>query len=56
MLTGVIRPVETRTMDVEGHSLAEIQVRLTAAAPAGWGRSVRYIHSLAIRAVFRPRR
>lgn len=36
MLTGVIRPVETRTMDVEGHSLAEIQEKLTAAAPAGW--------------------
>lgn len=36
MLTGVIRPLESRTMDVEGHSLAEIQEKLNASLPAGW--------------------
>ncbi|WP_336642353.1 hypothetical protein [Microbacterium sp. MMO-56] len=36
MLTGLIRPHETRTIDVEGHYLADIQAQLDDATPAGW--------------------
>ncbi|WP_336632854.1 MULTISPECIES: hypothetical protein [unclassified Microbacterium] len=36
MLTGLIRPHETRTIDVEGHSLADIQAQLDKATPVGW--------------------
>ncbi|WP_234057916.1 hypothetical protein [Microbacterium sp. NFH-22A-Y] len=36
MLTGLIRPVETRTVNVEGDSLADIHGKLTAQVPAGW--------------------
>lgn len=36
MLTGLIRPVETRTVEVEGDSLADIHEKLTAQVPAGW--------------------
>jgi hypothetical protein len=36
MLTGLIRPVETRTIDVEGDSLADVHEKLTAQIPAGW--------------------
>lgn len=36
MLTGLIRPVETRTIDVEGDSLADVHAKLTAQVPAGW--------------------
>lgn len=36
MLTGLIRPVETRTITVEGDSLADIHTKLTAQVPAGW--------------------
>lgn len=36
MLTGLIRPRETRTVDVEGDSLGDIHEKLTAQVPAGW--------------------
>ena len=36
MLIGTIRPRETTTLDVEGHSLAEVQETLEARAPAGF--------------------
>ncbi|QOC26024.1 hypothetical protein IC744_06630 [Microbacterium hominis] len=36
MLTGLIRPVETRTVDVEGDSLADVHAKLVAQVPAGW--------------------
>lgn len=36
MLTGLIRPVETRTITVEGDSLADVHTKLTAQVPAGW--------------------
>lgn len=36
MLTGLIRPVETRTITVEGDSLADVHAKLTAQVPAGW--------------------
>lgn len=36
MLTGLIRPVETRTITVEGDSLADIHAKLTAQVPVGW--------------------
>lgn len=36
MLTGLIRPVETRTIEVEGDSLADVHEKLTAQVPAGW--------------------
>lgn len=36
MLTGLIRPVETRTIDVEGDSLADVHAKLIAQVPAGW--------------------
>ncbi|WP_394685325.1 hypothetical protein [uncultured Microbacterium sp.] len=36
VLTGTIRPRETTTIDVEGHSLAEVQETLEAQAPAGF--------------------
>lgn len=36
MLTGLIRPVETRTVDVEGDSLADVRAKLTTQVPAGW--------------------
>jgi len=39
VLIGTIRPRETTTLDVEGHSLAEVQETLEAQAPAvpnGW--------------------
>lgn len=36
VLIGTIRPRETTTIDVEGHSLAEVQETLEAQAPAGF--------------------
>lgn len=36
MLTGLIRPVETRTVDVEGDSLADVHAKIIAQVPAGW--------------------
>lgn len=36
MLAGLIRPVETRTITVEGDSLPDIHTKLTAQVPAGW--------------------
>lgn len=36
MLTGLIRPRETRTVEVEGDSLVDIHGKLTAQVPAGW--------------------
>ena len=36
MLTGLIRPVETHTIDVEGDSLADVHGKLIAQVPAGW--------------------
>ncbi|MEX8058762.1 hypothetical protein [Microbacterium sp. 16-032] len=36
VLIGTIRPRETTTVDVEGHSLAEVQETLEAQAPAGF--------------------
>lgn len=36
VLIGTIRPRETTTLDVEGHSLAEVQETLEAQAPAGF--------------------
>lgn len=36
MLTGLIRPIESRTITVEGHSLAEIRTQLDKLTPAGW--------------------
>ncbi|MFM9745346.1 hypothetical protein ACKI2C_48170, partial [Streptomyces brasiliscabiei] len=36
MLTGLIRAHETRTIDIEGHSIADIREKLTAAASPGW--------------------
>lgn len=36
VLIGTIRPRETTTIDVEGHSLAEVQEMLEAQAPAGF--------------------
>mgnify|MGYP003583134804 CR=1 FL=1 len=36
MLVGRIRPVETRTVDVEGASLAALNAAVTAQLPPGW--------------------
>jgi len=36
MLTGLIRPVETRTVNVEGNTLADVRAKLTVQVPAGW--------------------
>lgn len=36
VLTGIIRPTDTRTLEVQGHSLAEITDTLHAQTPAGW--------------------
>ena len=36
MLTGTIRPIETQTVDVEGHSLDEIRAALQARTPVGF--------------------
>ncbi len=36
MLVGRVRPRETRTLDLEGDSLAEVQAKAQAATPAGW--------------------
>lgn len=36
MLTGTIRPIESRTVDVEGDSLADVHAKLVAQVPAGW--------------------
>lgn len=36
MLTGLIRPMETRTVDVEGDSLADVHAKILAQVPAGW--------------------
>ena len=36
MLTGTIRPIEIRTVDVEGHSLEEIRTVLAEQTPAGF--------------------
>lgn len=36
MLTGSIRPVETRTLEVEAHSLAEAHELLETQCPAGF--------------------
>lgn len=36
MLIGRIRPVETRTVELEGESLADIAAQAAAAAPDGW--------------------
>jgi hypothetical protein len=36
MLIGTIRPVETRTLNVEGHSLAEVRDTLAKQAPEGF--------------------
>lgn len=36
MLVATIRPVEIRTVDVEGGSLADIQAQLRAVLPAGF--------------------
>jgi len=36
MLIGRIRPVETRTFDVQGESLAALRAAVEAQLPAGW--------------------
>ncbi|GAA5198468.1 hypothetical protein [Microbacterium jejuense] len=36
MLIGTIRPVETRTIEVEGDSLAALQAAVDAQLPDGW--------------------
>lgn len=36
VLIGTIRPVETRTIDVEAHSLAEVHAALEAQRPDGF--------------------
>jgi hypothetical protein len=36
MLIGRIRPVETRTVDVEGASLEALSAAVTTQLPAGW--------------------
>lgn len=36
MLTGLIRPLEIPSVDVEGDSLADIHAKLTVQVPAGW--------------------
>ena len=36
MLIGLIRPVETRTIDVEGPSLEALQDAVAAQLPEGW--------------------
>ncbi|WP_424935495.1 MULTISPECIES: hypothetical protein [Bacteria] len=36
MLIGLIRPVESKTVTVQGHELDEIQELLAAQTPSGW--------------------
>lgn len=36
MLIGRIRPIETRTIDVEGATLADVQAAVAAQTPTGW--------------------
>ncbi|WDH80217.1 hypothetical protein PTQ19_07235 [Microbacterium esteraromaticum] len=39
MLIGVIRPIETRTIDVEADTLEALDAAVRAATPAGWDRT-----------------
>lgn len=47
MLSAVIRPIETVTVEVSGDSLADIHAKLAAQAPAGFDLATAPVHMAA---------